>query len=98
MVMIIAQTSGAEDHEHFGQLYGVTEIDLNRSVEVIKNHLEAAGPFTLVRVYAARPVDWDGRDNDQSEKRSVSAEAGIWYTSGRAWFDLGNEDLLDELL
>ena len=84
--------------EGYYQTFGVTAKSESELRDLIRDYLAADLQSHLVEICETWPPDWDGTDRDIREKfrDSASANVGIWYTSGRAWFgpvaELGETD------
>lgn len=96
--MVIAQPRSSKGSERFGQLFGVSAENTAESHRLIAGRLSVESDAQLLTIRSEWDPDWEGRDADITELIGPVEETGIWYMSSRAWFEEGDEEILDDLI
>ena len=76
----------------FYQKFGVSANDEKEILELIRKYLAKDLDSELVEVADQWSPDLFGIDRDVADQIGQMDKVGIWYSSGRAWFGLDEEE------
>jgi hypothetical protein len=76
---------------YFQQL-GITALSTQQLVELAREFLKNDPQSDLVKVVETWEPDFEGDDAEIRDLCTDVSSVGVWYFSGRAWFDDDEED------
>jgi len=97
-MLVVARPRSEQGSGRFGQMFGVTAENADEGRRLVSERLTGESDAFLLSIRSTWDPDWESRDADIEERIAPVEEKGIWYMSGRAWFDEGDEEILDDLI